>query len=135
VPRLDAFGLTDADRLADQQLTYLFTRQRIDPATPNEAPAEPSLVREFEVPDERSFVLSGEARLGERLHRDRDVEAIFDLHHEVHHADGIEVGLLHQVGVPREAAGAGADGGERVPDGAFDRGGACAGAGALSWKW
>ncbi len=66
VPRLDAFGLTDADRLADQQLTYLFTRQRIDPATPNEAPAEGALVREFEVPDERSFVLSGEARLGDR---------------------------------------------------------------------
>ena len=70
VPRLDAFGLTDADRLADQQLTYLFTRQRIDPATPNEAPAEPSLVREFEVPDERSFVLSGEARVGGRTSED-----------------------------------------------------------------
>ena len=69
VPRLDAFGLTDAEQLADQQLTYLFTRQRIDPATPNEAPAERSLVREFEVPDERPFVLSGEARLGGQRQR------------------------------------------------------------------
>ena len=77
VPRLDAFGLTDADRLADQQLTYLFTRQRIDPATPNEAPAEPSLVREFEVPDQRSFVLSGEARLGDRA-SEETLAQVFD---------------------------------------------------------
>jgi arabinofuranan 3-O-arabinosyltransferase len=66
LPRLDAFGLIDEERLADQRLTYLFTRQRIDPATPNEAPAERSLVRQFEVPESRTFVLSGEARLGGR---------------------------------------------------------------------
>jgi arabinofuranan 3-O-arabinosyltransferase len=74
LPRLDAFGLVD-DRLADQRLTYLFTRQRIDPATPNEAPAERSLVREFDVPDSRTFVLRGEARLGGRASE----EALGDL--------------------------------------------------------
>jgi arabinofuranan 3-O-arabinosyltransferase len=66
VPSLDAFDIVDPDTIADQRLSYLFTRQRIDPATPNESPAERFLVREFTVPDSRSFVLSGEIRVSGR---------------------------------------------------------------------
>ena len=66
VPGLDAFDIVDPDELPDQRITYVFTRQRIDPATANESPAEPTLVREFTVPDARPFALSGEARVSAR---------------------------------------------------------------------
>lgn len=63
VPSLDAFGIVDADAIADQRITYLFTRQRIDQATPNESPAEPTLVRAFDVIDARPFTIGGDVRL------------------------------------------------------------------------
>ncbi len=62
-PSLDSFGIVDDRLLVDQRVTYLFTRQRIDPATPNEAPPEPTLIREFDVPDGREFALTGDVRL------------------------------------------------------------------------
>ena len=65
-PSLDSFGIVDDDQLADQRITYLFTRQRIDPATPNEAPPEPTLIREFDVPEAREFALTGDVRLSAR---------------------------------------------------------------------
>ena len=63
VPSLDAFDIVDADASADQRLTYVFTRQRIDPATPNESPAETALVRDFTVHGTRTFTLAGEPRV------------------------------------------------------------------------
>lgn len=63
VPSLDAFGVADSDALRDQRTSWLFTRQRLDPATSNQFDAEPFLVRSFEVPDARSFDIAGEARL------------------------------------------------------------------------
>ena len=62
-PSLDSFGIVDDDLLAGQRVTYLFTRQRIDPATPNESAPETRLVREFDVPDAREFALTGDVRL------------------------------------------------------------------------
>ena len=47
----------------DDPLTYLLTRQRIDPATPNRQAPEPSVDRLFDVPAERSFLVTGQARL------------------------------------------------------------------------
>ena len=47
----------------DDPLTYLLTRQRIDPATPNRQAPEPAVDRLFDVPAERSFLLTGHARL------------------------------------------------------------------------
>ena len=66
MPSLDAFDLGDPGSTAEQRLSYLFTRQRIDPATPNEGPAERFLVREFDVPTARSFTLNGEIRVSGR---------------------------------------------------------------------
>jgi hypothetical protein len=63
VPNLDAFDIVDTGSIEEHRLSYLFTRQRIDPATPNEGPGETTLVREFVVPAGRSFALSGEARV------------------------------------------------------------------------
>ena len=63
VPRLDAFDIVDTDTIEQQRLSYLFTRQRIDPATPNEGPGETTMVREFSVPAGRSFTVSGDARV------------------------------------------------------------------------
>jgi arabinofuranan 3-O-arabinosyltransferase len=77
VPSLDAFDIVDADTLADQRLSYLFTRQRLDPATPNESPAERFLVREFTVPDSRSFTVAGELRVSGRA-TDEALTALFD---------------------------------------------------------
>ncbi|MBT5275025.1 alpha-(1-_3)-arabinofuranosyltransferase family protein [Ilumatobacter sp.] len=45
------------------RLTYMFTRQRFDPATPNRQAPELVLDRQFDVPSTRSFELSGQARL------------------------------------------------------------------------
>ncbi len=66
LPSLDAFDIGDPATSADQRLTYMFTRQRIDPATPNESPAERFLTREFDVPTTRSFSITGEARVSGR---------------------------------------------------------------------
>jgi len=63
LPDLAEFEIIDVDQLAQQQLTYLLTRQRIDPASPNQSSAEPFMVREIQVPDARSFAISGEVRL------------------------------------------------------------------------
>ncbi len=48
---------------ADQRLTYVMTRQRIDPATPNRTAPEPALDRQFATQTARTFRLTGEARL------------------------------------------------------------------------
>ncbi|MEM8618284.1 MAG: alpha-(1-_3)-arabinofuranosyltransferase family protein [Actinomycetota bacterium] len=48
---------------ATADLSYVFTRQRIDPATPNRTAPETRLVREFVVPDDRRFELLGQVRL------------------------------------------------------------------------
>ena len=53
----------NVDATADQRLTYLFTRQRIDPATSNRSAPEPTLQREFELQSDRTFELSGQVRL------------------------------------------------------------------------
>ncbi len=47
----------------DHRLTYVLTRQRIDPATPNRTAPEALLARAFDTPTERSFDLTGEVRL------------------------------------------------------------------------
>jgi hypothetical protein len=70
VPSLDAFDIVDTDTIDDHRLSYLFTRQRIDPATPNEDPGETTLVREFIVPTDRSFTVSGEARVSSEAGED-----------------------------------------------------------------
>ncbi len=44
-------------------LSYVFTRQRIDPATPNRTAPEGRMAREFVVPDERTFEVTGQVRL------------------------------------------------------------------------
>ncbi len=77
-PSLDDFDIVDPDALADQRLTYMFTRQRIDPAAPNEAPAERSLVRDFFVPDSRAFALSGEARTSGQASEEQLAEIFSD---------------------------------------------------------
>jgi arabinofuranan 3-O-arabinosyltransferase len=48
---------------ADDPLTYVLTRQRIEPSTPNRQAPEPAIDRLFDVPFDRSFVLTGQARL------------------------------------------------------------------------
>ncbi len=63
VPSLEAFEVGEEAERTEQRLSYLFTRQRIDPATPNESPAETTLVREFTVEGQRSFAVTGESRL------------------------------------------------------------------------
>ena len=66
LPSLDAFEFLYTDAAADQRLTYVMTRQRIDPATPNESAGEPVFAREFDVPATRPFALSAEARIAGR---------------------------------------------------------------------
>ncbi len=68
VPSLtDVVDITSVDMDAVdhgvQRVTYVFTRERIDPATSNRSAPEPHMVREFDVVDARPFVLTGEARL------------------------------------------------------------------------
>jgi len=48
---------------ADDPLTYVMTRQRIEPSTPNRQAPEPAIDRLFDVPFDRPFVLAGQARL------------------------------------------------------------------------
>ena len=55
--------IADLGILADEPLTYVLTRQRIDPSTPNRQAPEPAIDRLFDVPSVRSFVLTGQARL------------------------------------------------------------------------
>ena len=47
----------------DDRLSYVFTRQRLDPATPNRQAPELELDRQFDVPSARSFDFTGQARL------------------------------------------------------------------------
>jgi arabinofuranan 3-O-arabinosyltransferase len=63
MPGLDAFEVFEPDASADDRLSYVLTRQRIDPATPNESPGETTIVREFVVPSTREFSLFGESRV------------------------------------------------------------------------
>ena len=63
VPGFDAFEFLPASALPTQRLTYVLTRERIDPATANRTAPEPRMVRRIEVADERSFDLNGEVRL------------------------------------------------------------------------
>lgn len=63
VPGFDAFEFLPASALPSQRLTYVLTRERIDPATANRTAPEPRMVRRIELADERSFELAGEVRL------------------------------------------------------------------------
>jgi uncharacterized alpha-E superfamily protein len=45
-------------------------------------------------------------RFRKRLHRDREVEAVLDRHHHVHHLDRVEARLGGEVGVEAEVGGA-----------------------------
>jgi hypothetical protein len=63
VPGFDAFEFLPTSAPPSQRLTYVLTRERIDPATANRTAPEPRMVRTIEVADQRSFVLTGEARL------------------------------------------------------------------------
>ena len=63
VPGFDAFEFLPTGALPSQRLTYVLTRERIDPATANRTAPEPRMVRRIEVPAERSFELVGEVRL------------------------------------------------------------------------
>jgi arabinofuranan 3-O-arabinosyltransferase len=47
----------------DDRLTYVFTRQRFDPATSNRQASERALDRQFDVTSSRSFEMIGQARL------------------------------------------------------------------------
>ena len=63
VPGFDAFEFLPNSAAPSERLTYLLTRERIDPATANRTAPEPRMVRRIEVADERSFDLVGEVRL------------------------------------------------------------------------
>ena len=63
LPGTSDFEHLEPDVLDTQRLTYLLTRERIDPATSNRTSPEQHLVRRFEVPDTRTFDLVGEVRL------------------------------------------------------------------------
>ena len=58
LPVAAALGIAARD-----PLTYVLTRQRIDPSTPNRQAPEPVIDRLFDLPLDRSFVLTGQARL------------------------------------------------------------------------
>ena len=63
VPGFDAFTFLPTSALASQRLTYVLTRERLDPATANRTAPEPRMVRLIDVADERSFELNGEVRI------------------------------------------------------------------------
>lgn len=63
VPGFDEFEFLPDSADPSQRLTYVFTRERIDPATANRTAPEPHVVRRFDVAEERSFELVGEVRL------------------------------------------------------------------------
>lgn len=63
VPGFDAFEFLPDRAAPSQRLTYMFTRERIDPATSNRTAPEPHLIRRFDVAEQRSFDLVGEVRL------------------------------------------------------------------------
>ena len=63
VPGFDAFEFLPPDAPLSQRLTYVLTRERIDPATANRTAPEPRMVRRIDVAQERSFGLVGEVRL------------------------------------------------------------------------
>lgn len=63
LPTLTDVVDVDEAALAEQRITYLLTRERIDPATSNRTSPELRMVRRFDVVDDRIFELTGEARL------------------------------------------------------------------------
>ena len=63
VPGFDAFEFLPPSAPLSQRLTYVLTRERIDPATANRTAPEPRMVRRIDVAQERSFDLVGEVRL------------------------------------------------------------------------
>lgn len=77
LPSLDAFDVGDPDVRSEQRVSYLLTRQRIDPATSNESSAETTLVREFAVEGTRAFTLVGETRVSADA-SDELLSAVFD---------------------------------------------------------
>jgi arabinofuranan 3-O-arabinosyltransferase len=78
VPGFDAFEFLPAGALPSQRLTYVLTRERIDPATANRTAPEPRMVRRIEVADERSFELEGEVRLAGDAAEETLLEALDD---------------------------------------------------------
>ncbi len=63
VPGLGDFPALDPGDVTDDRLTYVLTRQRIDPATSNRTAPEPAMSRRIDVSGDRTFELRGEARL------------------------------------------------------------------------
>lgn len=55
--------LADIPGLDAKTLEVVMTRERIDPATPNRSDPEPTLVREFTLPEGRAFTIEGTARV------------------------------------------------------------------------
>jgi arabinofuranan 3-O-arabinosyltransferase len=78
VPGFDAFEFLPDSADPSQRLTYLFTRERLDPATANRTAPEPRLVRRFDVAQERSFDLVGEVRLAGNASDDVLLDALDD---------------------------------------------------------
>ncbi len=63
MPGLDAFPDLPTDDVADQRVTVMMTRDRIDPATSNRTSPEPAINRRFDTPDTRTYELTAEVRL------------------------------------------------------------------------
>ncbi len=63
VPGFDSFEFLPDNATASERLSYVLTRERLDPATPNRTAPEPSISRRFDVAQERTFELVGEVRL------------------------------------------------------------------------
>jgi arabinofuranan 3-O-arabinosyltransferase len=78
VPGFDAFEFLPDNAASSQRLTYVLTRERLDPATANRTAPEPRMVRQFDVAEERSFVLVGEVRLAGDAPESTLLEALDD---------------------------------------------------------
>ncbi len=63
LPDLTDTSIFDEDAARDDRLTWILTRQRLDPATTNRSAPESIIARELEVPARRTVRLGGEARL------------------------------------------------------------------------
>ncbi len=63
VPGFDAFEFLPDAAAPSQRLSYVFTRERLDPATPNRTAPEPRMSRRFELAQGRTFDLMGDVRL------------------------------------------------------------------------
>lgn len=60
--------------------------------------------------------------LGHGLHRDRQIKAVFDFHHQIHDLGGIEICFLCKVGVASNANSIRADNAQGFTNRQFDRG-------------